>query len=523
MYLTTAQNDRACGVILGSAVGDALGAGYEFGCAPIGTDGPEMIGGGLGGFAPGEWTDDTSMTWAIAEVAAKGADLTSPEALDDIARGFLRWYDSHPPDIGMQTSSVLGAVSRMLPEELAQQASRREGTEASKPGTPLLPEEVAPRPSRRENTGALAARMTQAATRLHEQTGHTAGNGSLMRTSPVALAHLGDPAAIVEAATAISALTHTDPRAGEACALWSLAINHAVLEGEFDLRAGLQHLPAEAQAFWAARIDQAESQDPSTFTPNGYVVSALQAAWSAIHHTPVPNEMACLHLQHTLDTAIRIGNDTDTVAAIAGGLLGARWGASAVPAAWRRIVHGYPGRTAENLVELAFLATRGGEPNGYGWPGCEYIPYWQAHRPVLVQHPFDEGVWLGNVKALDDLPQEITAVVSLCLTGSKQVPAGVLQVPFRLIDEPAPESNLNLELVITDAARTVADLRAEGHHVLIHCVAAESRTPTVGIVYAMLCGMDVETATEGVCSALPAASPNRGLRRHLENWEFEND
>lgn len=503
MYLTTAQNDRACGVILGSAVGDALGAGYEFGCAPIGPDGPAMIGGGLGGFAPGEWTDDTSMTWAIAEVAAKGADLTSPEALDDIARGFLRWYDSHPPDIGMQTSSVLGDVSRTLPEDLAQQASRREGTEASKPGD-------------------LSDRMTRAAAKLHERTGHTAGNGSLMRTSPVALAHLGDPAAIVEAAMAISALTHTDPRAGEACALWSLAINHAVLEGELDLRAGLHHLPAEAEAFWTARIDEAESQDPSTFTPNGYVVTALQAAWSAIHHTPVPNETACLHLQRTLDTAIRIGNDTDTVAAIAGGLLGARWGASAVPAAWRRIVHGYPGRTAEDLVELAFLATRGGEPNGYGWPGCEYIPYWQAHRPVLVRHPFDEGVWLGNVKALDDLPQEITAVVSLCLTGSKQVPAGVLQVPFRLIDEPAPESNPNLELVITDAARTVADLRAEGHHVLIHCVAAESRTPTVGIAYAMLCGMDVDTATTGVSSALPAASPNRGFRAFLAGWRPEN-
>lgn len=53
MQLTTAQTDRACGVILGSAVGDALGAGYEFGCAAVGPDGPAMIGGGLGNFAPG--------------------------------------------------------------------------------------------------------------------------------------------------------------------------------------------------------------------------------------------------------------------------------------------------------------------------------------------------------------------------------------------------------------------------------------------------------------------------------------
>lgn len=483
MDLTTAQKDRACGVILGSAVGDALGAGYEFGCAAVGPEGPAMIGGGLGNFAPGEWTDDTSMTWAIATVAAKGADLTSPEALDEIAQGFLDWYASGPPDIGTQTRRVLSST---------------------------LP--------RREPPGHLASTMTQAAAHLHERTGRTGGNGSLMRTSPAALAHLGDPTAIVEAATAISALTHTDPRAGQACALWSLAINHAVLEGEFDLRSGLQHLPVEAQDFWAARIDEAESRDPSTFSRNGYVVTALQAAWSAMHHTPVPDEMPCLHLEHTLDTAIRIGNDTDTVAAIAGGLLGARWGASAVPAAWRRIVHGYPGRTAEDLAQLAFLATRGGRPNGNGWPGGDHIPYAQAHRPVLVQHPFDDGVWLGNVKTLDDLPEEITAVVSLCLTGAQQVPAGVVHVPFRLIDEAGHEANRNLRFVLTDAAKTVAALRAEGHRVLIHCVAGQSRTPTVGIAYAMLTGVDVDTATKGVCSALPAASPNRGFRRQLENW-----
>lgn len=52
----------------------------------------------------------------------------------------------------------------------------------------------------------------------------------------------------------------------------------------------------------------------------------------------------------------------DTVAAIAGGLLGARWGASAVPADWRQIVHGYPDRRAEDLVELAQLAVAGGRP-----------------------------------------------------------------------------------------------------------------------------------------------------------------
>jgi len=72
-----------------------------------------------------------------------------------------------------------------------------------------------------------AARMRQAAADLHARTGRTACNGSLMRTSPVALARLGDPDAIAQAATAVSALTRADPVAGDACVLWCLAIDRA--------------------------------------------------------------------------------------------------------------------------------------------------------------------------------------------------------------------------------------------------------------------------------------------------------
>lgn len=75
----------------------------------------------------------------------------------------------------------------------------------------------------------------------------------------------------------------------------------------------------------------------------------------------MPEPYACGHLPDALTTAIRIGDDTDTVAAIAGALLGARWGASAIPPEWRRISHGYPGLTGERLVELAHLATCGGQ------------------------------------------------------------------------------------------------------------------------------------------------------------------
>ena len=106
MTLTTAQLDRAVGALLGTAAGDALGAAYEFGPPR----GPElevaMVGGGSFGWEPGEWTDDTSMAIAIAEVAASGADLRDEKALDALVRRWHEWtHDAK--DVGIQTRTVL--------------------------------------------------------------------------------------------------------------------------------------------------------------------------------------------------------------------------------------------------------------------------------------------------------------------------------------------------------------------------------------------------------------------------------
>lgn len=57
------------------------------------------------------------------------------------------------------------------------------------------------------------------------------------------------------------------------------------------------------------------------------------------------------------------GHDTDTVAAITGALVGARYGVSGLPAAWRRRVHGWPGMRGRDLIELA-LRTAGEAVDG---------------------------------------------------------------------------------------------------------------------------------------------------------------
>lgn len=477
LALSSAQLDRACGVLLGTAAGDALGAGYEFASIEPGLV-PGMIGGGLGNFAPGEWTDDTAQAIAIAMVAADGLDLRSPEALDRIAQGFADWYAGGPADVGIQTRSVLARAGR----------------------------------SPRGESMAAAAKA------VHDMRGRSAGNGSLMRTGPVALAYLDDPIGLVEAAMAISALTHYEDHAQEACAVWSLMVRHAVLTAEIPT---FEHVEdwSPNRAKWADILREAEQGEPGSFLNNSWAVGALQAAWSAITHTPVPtDDHDCRHLVDSLTTAVRIGGDTDTVAAIAGALLGARWGMSAVPFHWRRTLHGWPGISGRGLEKLAFLAARKGEPGKYGWPivdNIDYVPL-QYGRPALSRHPHDDGVWLASATALDELPEDVHAVVSLCLTGAKQMPAHIEYLNFRLIDESDPTENPNLDFVLLDAARTIAAYREEGKGVLVQCVAGHSRTPAVGIAYSMLRGVPLDRALPEVCDVLPMANPNRGFKAALK-------
>jgi ADP-ribosyl-[dinitrogen reductase] hydrolase len=98
-----------------------------------------------------------------------------------------------------------------------------------------------------------------------------------------------------------------------------VAIRNAVLTGRLDVRVGLPLLAPEHAALWRERIEVTERSRPRDFTRNGWVVEAFQGAWSAIHFT-----------------SSAVGRDTDTVAAIAGGLLGAAYGYTAVPFEWRR-------------------------------------------------------------------------------------------------------------------------------------------------------------------------------------------
>ena len=291
--------NRAKGAVCGGAAGDALGAGYEF-TNPHPEEEIVMKGGGAFNWEPGEWTDDTAMAVAILDVLAQGhCDI------EQVGDNFLLWYASSPPDVGIQTSGVLSSAKN-------------------------------------------GAGLILAGQEFYEKYPNKAGNGALMRTGPVALSALGDRKAVAKNASAIAALTHAHPDSISACVLWSLAIEAAITISEIDepfdwkgaVKDGLSFLDVDLVSRWEKLIDEAVQGPSILFNPNGYVVSAFQAALSAIIETPVPVDNPSGHFMNALEAAIRIGDDCDTVAAIAGSLLGARWGVNAIPKGWKEIIHG---------------------------------------------------------------------------------------------------------------------------------------------------------------------------------------
>jgi ADP-ribosylglycohydrolase len=457
--------DRAAGVLLGGACGDALGVPYEMSSPPVGE--AVMKGGGLGPYDPGEWSDDTQMTLCVAQVAAEGVDLTSADGLDAIAEGFTAWLAGGATDVGTQTRAVLT-------------------TAASLEGRPH-------------------ERLAAASQALHARTGLTAGNGALMRTSIVGIASVHDRVATARAARAIAGLTHADPLAGDSSVLWSEAIRVAVTEGRLDLAAGLDLVSPGLAGRWGDWIEEATGAEASEFVNNGYTVTALQAAWAAITSTD-RGDGSAMHLQRGLQAAVRAGHDTDTVAAIAGSLLGARYGASAVPTQWRRMVHGWPGHRAHDLVEIAVSTYAGGRRPGK-WPSIASMSDPRI-PPLGLPHPIDPDIVLGTISDLRRVTElDVQAVVSLCALGLHDIPAEGLSarehIEFWINEDDEAESNPHLDFVLDDVSSALRQFRAEGKRVLVHCRAGTQRTPAVALRYAVDLGVAPELAERSIRSAMP--------------------
>ena len=282
--------DRFRGVLLGLAVGEALGAPADFLTAAQIQERygviTEMLGGGCHDVAPGEASDATAMMLCLAESLAdrRGFD---PE---DIMERFLRWFDGTPRDVSLTVRTVM--------------LSFRSGTHWD-----------------------LASR------RAFEILGSpTAGNGSLMRCAPLALLYCGDAEERHATSQRESTLTHFDRLAGWSCAAFNDLIS-AALHGDL----------AEQVPDIAATIDDEDlrvsrmlrdtlAMEPEEVRSSSFVLDTLQAAlWTVLRSTD---------FEHAVTMAVNMGHDSCAVGAVTGALAGAVYGEGGIPARWLQALRG---------------------------------------------------------------------------------------------------------------------------------------------------------------------------------------
>ena len=272
--------DRFRGVLLGLAVGDALGGPLEF--QPARTPDrylTEMVGGGWQKLAPGEWTDDTQQVLCIVE-SFLVKRVFDP---DDIARRFVVWMQSSPKDIGLHTRRVLDAIQHGDSWE-----------DASRAAQALTPD--------------------------------NAPNGSLMRCAPLALFFCRHPEYVASLSPVLSRITHAHPDCEWACVFLNVAIVGLLtgLSRQEAVELGYAACDGASQAL-KDRIGSA-MEPTCEVAPTGYVLDTLEVAVWAFLHTRT--------FEDAVVTAVNRGADADTVGAVVGALAGARYGLSGIPARW---------------------------------------------------------------------------------------------------------------------------------------------------------------------------------------------
>ena len=253
-------------------------------------------------------------------------------------------------------------------------------------------------------------------------------------------------------------LSSSDPAAGEGCAIFHELVR-AALDGDDPLSAVDDALAAVLEPYrdkWATVL-------APTWTPN-QATEANSAVWPTLG-----SAVWALRVSSTFEEAMRrvvdLGGDTDTVAAVTGGLCGAVFGIVGIPMRWTSAVHGtLPGFDVPvtHLGDLHELAARlDGEP----------VAAYERPRTVgLGPTEIADELWAADLSGAADSDQDF-AVVSLCRTGGRF--GHEIQRWAYVVDD---ESNTELGLVVDDVVDDIVALQADSRRVLVHCYGGASRT-----------------------------------------------
>ena len=249
------------------------------------------------------YDDDAAMALLLGE------SLLSSQGFDanDVARRWVKWMKVDGRGIGMTTRRALTLIDR-----------GKEPFEA----------------------GRLANQ---------ENPGRSAGNGSVMRCVPVALLYHQDPDRLIRVSTQQAAITHADERCTWGAAAVNLATRELLHGNIYFVDEVLHRIGDRAPRVLRDAIHRVPRESESDLPiaragEAGYVVHCVEIAfWFATHDRS---------LEESLIYLAQAGGDTDTNAAVAGALLGARYGEVALPPRWIDQITGVEGiaRLAERLV-----------------------------------------------------------------------------------------------------------------------------------------------------------------------------
>ena len=308
-------------VVVGHAVGDALGVPVEFASREELEENPvtDMEGFGTYPYPAGSWSDDTSMSLAALKSLAKGKI-----DWDEIMQNFGKWYygDEFTPtgelfDVGNTCATAIENYFVHKKSYL--------------------------------NCGLSNERSN--------------GNGSLMRIHPFALYEYAKGTLNVDVIHTASTLTHAHQRSKIACGIYSFVLwellkspsKASVIRGLCNAKRYYWDFE-EVKSYYKMLfrkigLTERHFENPNTFEPakrdeiksSGYVVDTIEAAIWCILNTKSYKE--CLL------TAVNLGDDTDTVAAVAGGLAGALYGYDAIPKNWLNAL--IKREYIENMCEIA--------------------------------------------------------------------------------------------------------------------------------------------------------------------------
>ena len=249
------------------------------------------------------YDDDAAMALLLGEslLASKGFDE------NDVARRWVKWMKVDGRGIGVTTKRALTLIDR--------------GKDPFEAG-----------------------RLTN-----QENPGRSAGNGSVMRCIPVALRYHDDPDRLIRVSTQQAAITHADERCTWGAAAVNLAARELLHGNIYFIDEVMHRIGDRAPRVLREAIHRVPRESDSDLPISrpgeaGYVVHCIEIAfWFVTHDRSLEEELTYL---------AQAGGDTDTNAAVAGALLGARYGEAALPPRWVDQITGVQGiaQLAERLV-----------------------------------------------------------------------------------------------------------------------------------------------------------------------------